>query len=146
MLTIGETTVIGDELRVSQVVTNLVQNAIKFTETGGVEVRVRSRTAARDPDFGIQVPGIWVEFTIVDTGIGIEEDRLHDLSEPFTQADPSATREYEGVGLGLAICRDLVDLMGGRLQILSTFGEGSTFTFGVPLGHIGEDDVDEQDP
>jgi PAS domain S-box-containing protein len=140
------TTVIGDELRVSQVVTNLVQNAIKFTETGGVEVRVRSRTAARDPDFGIQVPGIWVEFTIVDTGIGIEEDRLHDLSEPFTQADPSATREYEGVGLGLAICRDLVDLMGGRLQILSTFGEGSTFTFGVPLGHIGEDDVDEQDP
>lgn len=140
------TMVIGDGLRVSQVVTNLVQNAIKFTETGGVEVRVRSRTAARDPDVGIQVPGIWVEFTIVDTGIGIEEDRLHDLSEPFTQADPSATREYEGVGLGLAICRDLADLMGGRLQILSTFGEGSTFTFGVPLGHIGEDDVDEQDP
>ena len=130
-------TVIGDGLRVSQVVTNLVQNAIKFTECGGVDVRVRSRTAAPDPHDGTPPPDVWIEFTVTDTGIGIAEDHLHALFEPFTQADSSATRGYEGVGLGLAICRDLVDLMGGQLQTLSTIGEGSTFTFGVPVGHVG---------
>lgn len=128
------TTVIGDGLRVSQVVTNLVQNAIKFTEYGGVEVRVGSRTSSSNPHDGNQAPTTWVEFTVVDTGIGVEVDRLHALFEPFTQADPSATREYQGVGLGLAICRDLADLMGGQIETTSTIGQGSTFTFRVPLG------------
>lgn len=128
------TTVIGDGLRVSQVVTNLVQNAIKFTEYGGVEVRVGSRSSSPNPHDGNQVPTTWVEFTVVDTGIGVEEDRLHALFEPFTQADPSATREYQGVGLGLAICRDLADLMGGHIETTSTIGQGSTFAFSVPLG------------
>ena len=128
------TTVIGDGLRVSQVVTNLVQNAIKFTEYGGVEVRVGSRSSSPNPHDGNQVPTTWVEFTVVDTGIGVEVDRLHALFEPFTQADPSATREYQGVGLGLAICRDLADLMGGHIETTSTIGQGSTFTFMVPLG------------
>lgn len=129
--------VLGDGLRVSQVVTNLVQNALKFTERGGVEVRVSSRTAGPHPDDGTEEPGVWVEFAVTDTGVGIAEDHLHALYEPFTQADASASRRFEGVGLGLAICRDLADLMGGRLDTLSTLGEGSTFTFGVPLAHAG---------
>ncbi|MDP3969439.1 MAG: ATP-binding protein [Nocardioides sp.] len=137
--------VVGDGLRVTQVVTNLVQNAIKFTERGGVDVRVSSRSAAPNPHDGIRVPDVWVEFTVTDTGIGIAGDHLHALFEPFTQADPSATRGYEGVGLGLAICRDLVDLMGGQLQTFSRIGEGSTFTCGVPLGHFGDGDDGEQD-
>ena len=65
------------------------------------------------------------------------------MFEPFTQVDPTATWAYEGVGLGLAICRDLVDLMGGRLQTVSTLVEGSTFTFGVPLRSVSESDVDQ---
>lgn len=138
------TTALGDGPRVTQVVTHLVQNAIKFTEHGGVDVRVSSRTTAPDPHDDTRAPDLWVEFTVTDTGIGIAEDHLHALFEPFTQVDPSATRSYEGVGLGLAICRDLVDLMGGRLQPCSTVGEGSTFTFGVPLGHL-RDTVGEQD-
>lgn len=131
-------TVVGDGLRVSQVVTNLVQNAIKFTERGGVEVRVRSLSDVSNSHNSSQNPDIWIEFTVIDSGIGIEGDRLQALFEPFTQADPSATREYPGVGLGLAICRDLADLMDGHIQTASTLGQGSTFTFGVPLGHFDE--------
>lgn len=134
--------VVGDGLRVSQVVTNLVHNAIKFTQRGGVDVRVSSRTAAPNQD-GTEGSGIWVEFAVTDTGIGIAEDHLQAMFEPFTQVDPTATRGYEGVGLGLAICRDLVDLMGGRLQTVSTLGEGSTFIFGVPLRQVSEGDVEQ---
>lgn len=131
------TTTLGDGLRVTQVVTNLVQNAIKFTERGAVDVRVTSRSASPEPD-GTTVAGTWVEFAVSDTGIGIAADHLESLFEPFTQADPSATRGYQGIGLGLAICRDLVDLMGGRLDTVSTLGEGSTFVFGVPLERVDE--------
>jgi PAS domain S-box-containing protein len=139
------TTVIGDELRVSQVVTNLVQNALKFTRHGGVEVGVSSRNAtATQSHDGDQVPRTWVEFTVADSGIGIADDHLHALFEPFTQADSSDVRDYEGVGLGLAICRDLVDLMGGELRTVSAVGEGSTFTFAVPLGQRDEGHVGEQ--
>lgn len=138
-------TVIGDSLRVSQVLTNLVQNAIKFTESGGVDVRVTARSAATNAPNGTH-PDIWVEFAVTDTGIGIAEDHLPAMFEPFTQADPSATRDFEGVGLGLAIGRDLVDLMGGQLQTHSRLGEGSTFTFGVPLGRTDEDDGAGQVP
>ncbi len=128
-------TVVGDGQRVSQVVTNLVQNAIQFTEQGAVDVRVGCRTAAPDPDVG-RGPDHWVEFAVTDTGIGIAGSRVHALFEPFTKVDPATAGEHRGIGLGLAICRELVDLMGGRLQVSSTIGEGSTFTFGVPLGHV----------
>ncbi|WP_371863172.1 ATP-binding protein [Nocardioides szechwanensis] len=70
---------------------------------------------------------------------------MHALFEPFTQTDPSATRGYEGAELGLAICRDLVDLMGGQLQTSPTIRGGTTFTFVVPLGHSSEGNVGEQD-
>jgi signal transduction histidine kinase len=117
----------GDNRRINQVVTNLVQNAITFTERGSVAVRVTGRPCD-DP-----AAGTWVEFQVRDTGIGIAECHLRDLYEPFVQADPLAAGDRQGVGLGLAICRELVDLMGGRLSVESTLGEGSTFTFGVPL-------------
>lgn len=122
--TVPESTV-GDALRVSQVLTNLVHNALKFTERGTIDVRVRARTHGSDT---------WVEFTVTDTGIGIAECHVHTLFEPFTQADPFGAGDGHGVGLGLAICRQLVELMDGRLDVSSTLGTGSTFVFGLPLG------------
>ncbi|PKH43480.1 PAS domain S-box-containing protein [Nocardioides alpinus] len=124
-------TVLGDALRVSQVVTNLVQNAIGFTERGSVDVRVRAG-----------VREAWIEFAVTDTGIGISEHHLDSLFEPFTQADPFAAPGDQGVGLGLAICRELVDLMDGQLEVSSTLGRGSTFTFGVPLGPAPDQGAD----
>lgn len=117
-------TVVGDARRIGQVVTNLVQNAITFTQHGTVAVRVSSRPSG---------PATWVDVEVRDTGIGIDEGQLHDLYQPFVQADPLATGDQKGVGLGLAICRKLVDLMGGRLTVESTLGEGSTFTFAFPV-------------
>jgi PAS domain S-box-containing protein len=117
-------TVAGDVRRITQVVTNLVQNALTFTERGSVDVRVSSRPCGATT---------WVHVEVRDTGIGIDECHLHDLYQPFVQADPLASGDRKGVGLGLAICRKLVDLMGGRLTVESTLGEGSTFTFGFPV-------------
>jgi signal transduction histidine kinase len=127
-------TVVGDGVRVAQVVTNLVQNALKFTESGGVDVRVAGHGTGACGE-------AWVEFTVADTGVGIPADRVHALFEPFTKAERCPSRERHGPGLGLAICRDLVDLMEGRLQASSEVGQGSTFTFGVPLGLPARSDV-----
>jgi PAS domain S-box-containing protein len=121
---------IGDGRRVVQVLTNLVQNAIKFTERGSVDVRVTAAGAHPDDDTDERT---WVEFTVTDTGIGISDDHLDSIFEPFKQADPHTSGDRQGSGLGLAICRELVDLMDGELDVRSTPGEGSTFTFGVPL-------------
>ena len=126
----------GDTRRINQVLTNLVQNAVTFTERGSVAVGVTSRPCDEDDP----AAGTWVEFRVRDTGIGIAACHVRDLYEPFVQADPLATGDRQGVGLGLAICRKLVDLMGGRLTVESTLGEGSTFTFGVPLAPV-EDPV-----
>ena len=120
-------TTVGDGPRVSQVVTNLVANALDFTAEGTVDVRVGCR-ADDSPE------AVWVEFEVADTGVGIPPDRVHALFEPFATADPCPARGQHGAGLGLAICRDLVDLMDGRLRAASEVGVGSTFTFGVPLG------------
>jgi PAS domain S-box-containing protein len=118
--------VVGDARRLNQVVTNLVQNALTFTERGSVDVRVSSRPYGE---------ATWVEVEVRDTGIGIAECQVHDLYQPFVQADPLTAGDQKGVGLGLAICRKLVDLMGGRLSVESTPGAGSTFTFGFPARH-----------
>ncbi|MFC7727217.1 sensor histidine kinase [Nocardioides sp. GCM10028917] len=120
---------LGDARRITQVVTNLVQNAIAYTEQGSVDVRVSGRPCSADG------PGVgsWVDFRVRDTGIGIADDDLSTLFDPFVQADPQSAGDRLGVGLGLAICRELVDLMSGHLGVGSTLGEGSTFTFGLPL-------------
>ncbi|WP_299347133.1 ATP-binding protein [uncultured Pseudoxanthomonas sp.] len=118
----------GDPVRLRQVLTNLIGNAIKFTERGTITLVVRrlGETAAQH----------LLRFEVRDTGIGIEEDARHRLFHSFSQADASTTRLYGGTGLGLAICRRIVDLMGGRIDVVSEVGRGSTFWFEVPLMKI----------
>jgi signal transduction histidine kinase/AmiR/NasT family two-component response regulator/HPt (histidine-containing phosphotransfer) domain-containing protein len=131
--------VVGDVTRLRQVLVNLLANAVKFTPEGEVEVRVQTtRLSAKPtgtPDVESSVTGDWVEirFSIRDTGIGINPERVARLFQSFSQAESSTTREYGGTGLGLAISRGLVQLMGGEMFVQSTPGQGSTFSFAIPL-------------
>jgi PAS domain S-box-containing protein len=116
---------IGDPTRLRQVLLNLLGNAIKFTESGEVALRVT-------PDTSSSAPGA-LRFAISDTGIGIPDEKLGAVFERFTQADSSTTRRYGGSGLGLTISKRLVELMGGRIWVESGVGKGSVFSFAVPL-------------
>jgi len=116
---------VGDPLRLGQVLSNLADNAVKFTTTGDVIVRIRC------VDCGPEKARL--KFSVSDTGIGLSAKQQESLFDPFSQADSSTTREYGGTGLGLAICRDLVMRMGGELWVRSEPGEGSTFGFEVVL-------------
>ena len=115
-------TLIGDALRLQQILTNLVSNAVKFTDKGGVILICISLEKTTEPT-------VLLRFSVRDTGIGIAPEQLPRLFEPFSQADDSTTRKYEGTGLGLAICKQLVSLMGGTIWAESTLGKGSTFSF-----------------
>ncbi len=117
---------VGDPARVRQVLTNLVGNAIKFTERGYVQVEVREEGPS--PGF----PGGFLRVSVRDTGIGIPADRQSALFQRFTQADSSTTRRFGGTGLGLAIARELIEKMGGRVGMTSLLGGGSTFFFTLP--------------
>lgn len=116
---------VGDPLRLGQVLINLVGNAIKFTEQGGVMVSVD-----KERQEGEQV---WLRFSVSDTGIGIPEEQIIRLFSAFTQLDDSTTRRYGGSGLGLSICQNLVQLMGGEITASSVPGDGSEFTFCLPF-------------
>lgn len=120
--------VLGDPIRLRQVLGNLLSNAVKFTERGSVRLAVQSD--AGDPHL--------VRFTVSDTGIGIAHDQQDSIFDPFQQADGSTTRKYGGTGLGLAICRRLVDAMGGQIKVYSEPGTGATFTFAIPLPAAAE--------
>ncbi len=119
----------GDAGRLRQIILNLLGNAIKFTETGTVTLTVNT---VRPGD---------VRFTVRDTGIGIPAQQVHGLFERFTQADSSTSRRFGGTGLGLAISNELVGRMGGQLFCSSVEGEGSTFSFHVPLGTVTAGEV-----
>jgi two-component system sensor histidine kinase/response regulator len=120
---------LGDPLRLGQILTNLVNNAIKFTEQGEVHLHAKllERTGEK----------CQLEFAIRDTGVGMTAEQAARLFQPFTQADMSTTRKHGGTGLGLTICRRLVELMGGQIRLESEPGRGTTFTFTVWVG-IGE--------
>jgi CheY-like chemotaxis protein len=114
-----------DALRVRQVLFNLIGNALKFTETGGVSIRVGGETLDENRAL--------VRFSVTDSGVGIDEDQQSALFERFSQADSSEARKFGGTGLGLAISKQLSELMGGRIWLESAVGAGSTFHVDVPL-------------
>jgi signal transduction histidine kinase len=119
--------VVGDPLRIGQILLNLVGNAIKFTEHGQVCVRVEKKSETSET--------IELNFSVSDTGIGIPSEKREAIFEHFTQVDMSSTRKYGGLGLGLTICSQLVKEMGGRIWVDSEIGRGSTFHFTVRLRH-----------
>lgn len=120
---------LGDDGRLRQVMSNLIGNAIKFTTSGGV----RARLSAAPVLIGEKSPGRLLRFEVEDSGPGIPADRQEAVFEPFTQVEQGATRRHGGAGLGLAICRDIVGLMGGRIGLRSVEGRGSTFWVEIPL-------------
>ncbi|MEI6559490.1 MAG: response regulator, partial [Rhodospirillaceae bacterium] len=122
-------TLIGDSLRLQQVLLNLASNAIKFTETGEVELSVVPVASAEPAGDEIELA-----FAVRDTGIGISHEQRERLFEAFGQADTSTSRRFGGTGLGLVISRRLVDLMGGTISVDSEPGQGSTFRFTARFG------------
>ena len=123
---------LGDPLRLGQVLTNLVSNAVKFTEQGQIAIAVH-----RTGHIGDKVQ---LKVEVTDTGIGMTHEQTTRLFQAFSQADGSTTRKYGGTGLGLAICKRIVDLMGGTLQVDSIPDQGSTFSFTVWFG-MGDQSV-----
>ncbi|MEJ2692443.1 MAG: ATP-binding protein, partial [Candidatus Thiodiazotropha sp.] len=115
----------GDPIRLRQILTNLVSNAVKFTEQGEVCVELACRQSSRTE--------VDLLFAVRDTGVGMSEQQVLRLFEPFSQADASTTRKHGGTGLGLAICKRLTELMGGRIGVKSQVGQGSYFWFILPM-------------
>jgi len=125
------TLLLGDPMRLGQVLSNLVSNALKFSAGGNVVVRVESE---RRGDTDVEL-----RFSVSDEGIGMSPEQVAGLFTPFTQADVSTTRRYGGTGLGLAICRHIVEMMGGDIGVRSELGKGSTFFFTAHMKAAGPD-------
>lgn len=134
-LTDVHTSYIGDPLRLRQILNNLIDNAIKFTQQGEVSVVVSEQHSDAET---------WVKFEVNDSGVGISESKLKSIFSPFTQADSSVTRHYGGTGLGLAICAQLIKLMGGHYGVESEQETGSRFWFTIPLPYADNTELDEQ--
>jgi len=125
----------GDPVRLNQIISNLVNNAIKFTDSGAVRIDIRRLAADGKTD------DTTLEFSVTDNGIGIPSDKLDTIFSSFSQADQTTTRHFGGTGLGLTICKRLVEAMGGAISVTSEPGIGSTFRFTVP-GRIVPGDPD----
>jgi signal transduction histidine kinase/DNA-binding response OmpR family regulator/HPt (histidine-containing phosphotransfer) domain-containing protein len=121
----------GDPLRIGQILINLIGNSLKFTHAG--EIVVRTQLQSKEPERAL------LRFSVRDTGIGMTEKQQQKLFEPFIQADSSITRNYGGTGLGLTICKQLVERMGGKISVESAPGKGSIFTFNIVAGLQPED-------
>ena len=124
-------TIAADENRLQQILYNLIGNAIKFTESGTVEISAELVTGNAQ-----SLPNSQLAITVSDTGIGIGEDKLERIFESFEQGDGSTAREYGGTGLGLTVAQQLVELHGGKIWVSSTVGVGSKFTFTLPVSQI----------
>ena len=123
-------TIRTDPTRLRQILINIVGNAIKFTETGSVQIVTRLLN-----EFGEEPR---MQFDVIDTGVGIPEDKIESIFDPFLQADNSTTRHFGGTGLGLSISRRLVELLGGEFSVSSTVGRGSTFSITIPTGPLND--------
>ena len=119
------TSLVGDSLRISQILINYLNNAVKFTDAGEITIAVRMEEWQGDV--------VWLRFSVQDTGIGLTNEQQQRLFQGFQQADTSTSRKFGGTGLGLAISKRLAELMGGRVGVESTPGKGSTFWFSIPL-------------
>jgi two-component system, sensor histidine kinase len=129
--TIGDTVPVfarGDATRIYQVVGNIVHNAVKFTECGDINVDVSCEDS----------PEVLL-FTVKDTGVGMTQEVMNNLFTPFRQGEQFLTKKYHGSGLGLSICKKLIERMGGSIQVSSEFGAGTTFTFSIPVGVSSRD-------
>ena len=116
---------IADSGRLRQILFNLVGNAVKFTQTGQITVEASSSRISEDK--------AWIDFAVSDTGVGIPQNQIENIFDSFTQVDGSSAREYQGSGLGLSIVKRLLDLMGGRIEVQSQVGQGTTFRFYLEL-------------
>lgn len=125
--------VLGDPVRLNQILINLISNAIKFTDKGGIRVHVSCTHKENDQ--------LIITFDVIDTGIGIAEEKLDTIFESFSQADDSVTRKYGGTGLGLAISRQLVELQNGSISVSSVENFGTTFSFSIPYQQGADKDL-----
>ncbi len=124
--------VMGDPGRLRQILTNVLTNSIKFTSAGSVNLSVSVTRESKDT--------VTINFTITDTGIGIEEEVRKHLFQPFSQADSSTARRFGGTGLGLTISKNLVELMRGQIWLDSKLGQGTTATFWIPFSKASSQD------
>ncbi|MDR5658479.1 ATP-binding protein [Serpentinicella sp. ANB-PHB4] len=125
------TKVIGDEMKVSQVLSNLIENSIKFTKNGQISINITKESCSKEH--------IVLFFTVTDTGIGIDLKEKNSILKPFHQVDASIARKYGGTGLGLAICKNIVELLGSKLDVESRKGEGTQFFFNLTFKKLSHE-------